>query len=337
MLGMVAEQEAVALRAYLQEALGGAVELRRCPGQPLPVYLAGTYELVCGEVLGVPAVFALLRHEAPSSPAVHAQHLTRLSEMFDRQAVLVAGSLSSRDRQRLVERGLSFVVPFTHMFLPWVGVDFRERVRRRPIRRTGDAPRQLAPTTQLVLLHALLRLGDGPLSAQGLTSALAVSAMSISRALRELEEAGLMERLDEGRKRPGRLVAPPREVWEKAQPFLASPVRSRHLVLMLSMPGAPEAGLSALSRMSELVSPPQPTVALSAEEWRAVLPTALVEPFRPGLLEDGQAVVEVWSYAPRALSAGPTVDVLSLYLTLRDTHDERVEAALQDALRSLPW
>jgi hypothetical protein len=47
--------------------------------------------------------------------------------------------------------------------------------------------------------------------------------------------------------------------------------------------------------------------------------------------------MECWAYDPRLLSDGPTVDRLSLYLSLRGTHDERIEKALTDLLEDLPW
>ena len=53
--------------------------------------------------------------------------------------------------------------------------------------------------------------------------------------------------------------------------------------------------------------------------------------------EDARARVECWTYDPHLLSDGPAVDPLSLYLSLRGTHDERVEKALAGLLEDMPW
>jgi hypothetical protein len=51
------------------------------------------------------------------------------------------------------------VVPGNQMYLPMVGVDFRERFRR-PI----EAPTQFSPATQATVLHWMLKSTDKPLT-----------------------------------------------------------------------------------------------------------------------------------------------------------------------------
>ena len=48
---------------------------------------------------------------------------------------------------------------------------------------------------------------------------------------------------------------------------------------------------------------------------------------------------EVWAYDPRLLVAAPGADVdpLSLYLSLKDHPDERVEAAAGELIRAHAW
>ena len=47
--------------------------------------------------------------------------------------------------------------------------------------------------------------------------------------------------------------------------------------------------------------------------------------------------MEAWTYPPRAVLDGPVVDRLSLFLSLRGTTDERVEAALGELLAGMKW
>jgi hypothetical protein len=47
--------------------------------------------------------------------------------------------------------------------------------------------------------------------------------------------------------------------------------------------------------------------------------------------------VEAWSYDPLILAGENFVDRLSLYLSVRETPDERIEAALNELLETLPW
>lgn len=323
------------LPAYLQEVTGQAVRLEPCPDAPLPAYLAHTFELACGDILNVPCVFATLRPDAPRAPAALEKRLARLTEALGRPAVLVLDTLPARDRQRLVARRTPFIVPFVHAYLPPALIDSRAAARPRGFPK-GAAPEALAPATQLLLLHALLTEDAADLYAQELARALDVSAMSVSRALKELEAAGLITRPREGRPRPARLTHPKRETWQQAQPLLRSPVRARYLTAARQIPGALEAGLSALGRLSDLAAG-EPTAALSAQAWREREAALEPEPYRDGALEPGHTLVEVWAYDPHVLTQGPHVDVLSLHLSLRELHDERVELALEQALKALPW
>lgn len=323
-----------AVPAYLQEVTGAPLRLEPCPDTPLPGFLAHAFGLACGDVLGVACVFATPLPDTPRAPAALEKRLGRLAEAFGRPAVLVLDDLPARDRQRLMARRVPFVVPFVHAYLP-PAIDSRERARPRGVP-SGAAPEKLAPTTQLLLLHALLTEDAGDLYAQELTGALGVSAMSVSRAFKELEAAGLITRPLEGRPRPARLTRSRRETWRLAQPLLRSPVRARYLTAARQIPGALAAGLSALGRLSDLAAG-EPTVALSAQAWRELEAELEPEAVRDGALEAHHTLVEVWAYDPRVLARGPYVDVLSLYLSLRDTHNERVEAALEQALEALPW
>jgi len=171
-----------------------------------------------------------------------------------------------------------------------------------------------------------------------LAMTLRYSQMSISRALRDLEAADLVERPAKGQKRPAKLVHGRLETWRQAQPLLQSPVRTRYATSQRNLPGALLAGIPALAAMSNIAAPRQPTVALSSKIWKKFKADAPVEPLAPGgIVEPDQMIVETWTYAPDKLSPGPTVDVLSLYLSLRDDQDERVEVALEEAMGTLKW
>ncbi|MFA7176805.1 MAG: hypothetical protein WC114_06125, partial [Smithellaceae bacterium] len=47
--------------------------------------------------------------------------------------------------------------------------------------------------------------------------------------------------------------------------------------------------------------------------------------------------IEVWSYEPALFAMDGVVDRLSLFLSLRDEEDERVEAALEQMMREMQW
>jgi 2,3-bisphosphoglycerate-independent phosphoglycerate mutase len=56
---------------------------------------------------------------------------------------------------------------------------------------------------------------------------------------------------------------------------------------------------------------------------------------------EGKYCIEVWKYSPVALTKGVTkqnnVDPLSLYLSLRENKDERIEMALEKIIENYIW
>ena len=53
--------------------------------------------------------------------------------------------------------------------------------------------------------------------------------------------------------------------------------------------------------------------------------------------EQATAQIEVWSYEPKILGDNEKVDTLSLYLSLRDSPDERIQQQLETLIREFPW
>lgn len=47
--------------------------------------------------------------------------------------------------------------------------------------------------------------------------------------------------------------------------------------------------------------------------------------------------IEIWSYSPDLLSESPVVDPLSLYLSLRNSEDERVQQQLETLIAGIKW
>ena len=97
----------------------------------------------------------------------------------------------------------------------------------------------------------------------------------------------------------------------------------------------PQAGLSALAHYSMLAEPGNVTIALSREDWKSLRQKDTVKKAMAD--EPGAVTVEVWGYPPLLFASDGCVDRLSLYLSLRDLKDERVEAALNRMLMEVSW
>jgi hypothetical protein len=299
----------------------------------LPLYLRGYYQLVLSSLFGHRLFLAIQNSDAESStPSEYARHCDVLCEILNEEVALVLPGITFYGRQQLVRLGVPFVVPHRQAFLPPRMVDLREGFPRTPEKGTV----RLAAAAQVVLLRDLLGKPIGTFSLRELAADLGYSAMTLSTVRSELEVLGLCATDQKGRSSHLVFQAKGRALWEKAEPHLRNPVRARHWVRRLhGNRKALKAGLTALAAATLVSDDPIPTFAMKAADFRAQLEKGnLVGCQGP---EDATERIESWIYDPQLLSHGPAVDTLSLYLSLRNTHDERVAGAVKRLIEEMPW
>jgi hypothetical protein len=134
-----------------------------------------------------------------------------------------------------------------------------------------------------------------------------------------------------------RMAQSPEQIWDRAMPALRSPVkRSVWVINECSAAKRPGqlAGLSALARHSMLIEPKWPVYALSAADWKAATDAGVREIPEPVA---GAQEWQLWRYSPALIPDAAMVDPLSLMLSLKDDPDDRVQLALGELKRTLPW
>ena len=320
------------LERYLYDALGirVAVVLWETEGS-MSLFLQDRYRFFRAAVLNQKCLFMVDVHAEEESPAAIRKHVEQVPGKWDGPVVYVRDRIMAYNRKRLIEHKVSFIVPGTQMYLPTLGIDLREHFRR-----FREEKRSLRPAAQAVLIHALLR-DAGNLGPTALAGILGYSVMAMSRALDDLETAELGQTTINGRERCLCLAGPKHEVWGKAQPLLRSPVVKCHAISVApnaELSGS-RAGLDALTHYTMLAEPRNSVVALGRESWKVFQQADGVK--RAMNDEPGAVTVEVWSYKPVLFAEGGWVDRLSLYLSLREVQDERVQAALDQMVKEVSW
>lgn len=320
------------LERYLDDALGirVAVVPWKTEGR-MPLFLQDRYRFFRAEALNQKCLFMVDAHAEEESPAAIRKHVEQVRQKWDGPVVYIRDRIIAYNRKRLIEHKVPFIVPGTQMYLPTLGIDLREHFRK-----LREDNRGIRPAAQAILIHALLR-DDENLGPTALAEVLGYSVMAMSRAMDELEATELGHTTTNGRERRLRLAGPKREVWEKAQPLLRSPVVKRHAIRLgpdAKLPG-PRAGLDALAHYSMLAEPGNSVIALGRENWKVMQQTGRIETSM--IDEPGTTTVEIWSYAPVLFADGGWVDRLSLSLSLRETQDERVQAALDRMVKDVSW
>jgi hypothetical protein len=288
----------------------------------LPAFLSQRYSLVAGQILRHQCVLMVPQNDAELTPATVAKHRDQLRRHFPTALVILATSrLSNHNRHRLIAQHVSFIVPGNQLFVPELALDLREHFRSEP-----DLPAEsLSPTGQVLVLAALLERLEQD-TASTLAARFHYSAMSMSRAIAELEALQLVEIEPAGKFRHFLFHLPRRELWRRTRGMLRSPVRKRRRI---RRPGGdtdlPLAGESALAERTDLSHPRIEVRAIAASDWKAFARrNDLDEPLH---WDDPAIELETWSYDPLLLGDRGEVDPISLWLSLPDSADERVGAA----------
>jgi hypothetical protein len=320
------------LESYLEAVLGISVEPRPWEkSSDLPQYLRARYRFFLVNVLGADCVLMADTDAGKQTPAVIGKHVSQVRSRHDADVVYVRQAVSSYNRKRLIEQKVPFIVPGNQMYLPGLGIDLREHLKRM-----REKKPVFSPSTQALLLYVLHKKAVTPIAPAVIAHQLGYSAMTMSRAFDELETAGIGEHSVQGKERHLQFVRSGKLLWEKVLPYLNTPVRKRRYVTS-SMPprGGYIAGQSALARYTRLSEPNATIFAFSPHEWKKqmqqgeVLDIAVPEP--------GTFEIELWKYSPAHFSKDGMVDRLSLYLSLKDSTDERVQSALDMLLEEMEW
>lgn len=316
---------------YLKETLGLTVAVKPWAGKAvLPYFLQDAYQFARIELLGAHYVLMLAREQAASAAKVRKDRDT-LEKASGEVAIYVTPALSSYERKRLVGQHVPFIVPGNQLYLPDLGIDLREYFRQR-----REAPdKGLSPATQALLISALLKPWKDEVRPAELAEGLGYTSMTLSRAVKELENTGLATVVGVGRERWLRFEDNAQAVWTKALPLLRDPVKQA--VWAMPNPSVQKqarlAGESALAYATLLAEPAHPVYAISSEQWKHAQKLGM---HAVPSAEAGACLWQIWRYDPNISPVTGSVDPLSLILSLRNERDERVQQALSEFEKGMP-
>lgn len=266
----------------------------------------------------------LLLFEQKSEVGYTPYQLRKLSERIEStihlSPVFYYSQLPTFMRDRLVEQGVYFIVADKYAFIPTLIINRKEREARQQS--------VLSPATQYILLYHLQVESINGKSIKELESLVPYKYKTISNSLSHLKQLGFLS-LTGDREKEIEIHVGNREIWHEAQDLLINPIKS-FCYSTTELNEGVIGGISALSHYSMLAPEDVPTRVITSEKFTELRKNGF--PFLP--VEDFQRV-EVWKYPP--LCDSGYVDKLSLYLTLKDDKDPRVENELENMINEMPW
>lgn len=237
-------------------------------------------------------------------------------------AILVIENLDSYQRRVLIDSRINFIVPDKQIYLPSLGILLNERglgVRKYE-------SEKLSAVAVAVIVFQLTKRNLQGKSVSQVAEAMGYSVKTLSLAVNELEQHGLVSFRQEGRKKLLDFTLSPKEMWEKMYALSESPVEKRMYTTEASIMSeiGVKASDTALSEVSMLVPPRQPVYAVYGRNPR--LNELSLNP------NDGTAIIEVWKTDPKLTAVNGNMDIFSLALSYKGEDDPRVKKEIDKIL-----
>ena len=297
----------------------------------IPLYLAKVFQIRQTRLWGQLVYLAMTAPEQHIDTVQLTKFRAVLSEKLEQPVILVLPAVTAHTRKRLIQKNVPFIVPGRQLYLPMLLADLREQYPA-PVRMHAA---HFSWVAQVIVLRHLLHhdVTDKPLSE--VARLLGYSRMAISTAADELVTMKCCEPIGKGRARTLYFHGSAQVIWEEAVLRMRSPVKKTYYLATLDTPleALPHAGMTALGEKTDIAANSPETVASSMAEVRAAA-EPLATHFRESA-EDAEAILEGWAYVPTLLTNGTAVDSLSLYLSLKNQPDERIQMALEKLLKVL--
>jgi len=229
-------------------------------------------------------------------------------------------------RERFISQGVYFIVSDKYAFLPSLIANVR-------VKEKGRQPMKLIPAAQYFLLYYLLENKDcKEFTIRELERILPYNYLAISRAIINLENLQLCKVIkDSDGTKNIFFEYTKRELWEKSQKFLSSPVKKILYSDKMQEDTFSISGINALSHYSRLNPETYDTIAV----WDRLFSGLSIQYNEI----EGIYKIEIWKY-PTFMphqSDKKIVDKLSLYLSMKDDPDARVEKELEKLIENMPW
>ncbi|GHS90716.1 hypothetical protein FACS1894203_0060 [Bacteroidia bacterium] len=229
------------------------------------------------------------------------------------------------ERERFISQGVYFIVSDKYAFLPSLIANIKAK-------NVAKQSAGLTPAAQYLFLYYLLDNSNVEYTIRQLETILPYNYLAISRAVINLENLQLCKskKDDTGTKiicfEHSRC-----ELWENAQKYLSSPIKK-----ILYSDSLPEgdfsiSGINALSHYSHLNPEQYATMAI----WDKTFSELSMQCNEI----EGNYKIEIWKYPAFMpnISDNKIVDKLSLFLSLKEEPDARVEKELEILIENMSW
>ena len=291
--------------------------------------LRKAYQFYEIKLLGDNYLLMKVLQETPNIDQLKKQ-IERVTDASCKKAILLFKEISRYRRRSLIEKRIPFIIENGQMYLPFIGLDVKKGHEY-----TKQEIKQFTSPAQVAFLYFLYHQ-DEVINVTEFSKKIGVNEMTASRALNELYQANLVTFViggKTGKSKQYKRIADP-IYFKIGKQYLKTPVK-KVIYVASTFLDAPYAGLDLLARKSQLNAPSHQVRAIDRkrlEEYHLNILTNKDE-----IKDNYLTELQLWDYDPTLFCKNLYVDLVSLYVSLKEETDERVMQALEETMRGEPW
>ena len=287
----------------------------------LPMYIAGSYDFVIAILNGCRCIMLSPTEELVTIPALKKQ-IKRIQEIENLPVVIKLSGISLYKRKKMIASGIPFITG-KQAFLPFMGTFLTQENEE-----VVEVNKLMFSAQQLALMY--LYNNSKKLYVSDATKKLPFTAMTMSRAVKQLEATGLFYTTKDGVNKVIESDYNGMKLYEKIKEYMTSPVRKIGYLNKAELTADMVlAGDSVLAEATMLNPNRVMTYAIYTKSFvKQKLVNELIDP-------DEQVRVELWEYDPKQFSEDKMADRLSVALSFAGNEDERIEEAIEELLEGV--
>jgi hypothetical protein len=308
----------------------------------LPMFITEAYKLYEAVLLNRELILVELRNNEDFSILQLEKHCQLLKTVFNKKIVFIIPALAAYNRKRLIEKGINFIVPDKQLFLPELLIDLRESYTNPRAKQKNE---KLLPSAQFLVIYQIVnRYNKWKIeehSFKEIASKLNYTPMAITNAIDNLKYHDIVDVAGDKEKYI-KFRFERHELWNY---LLRSNLLINPVLKTVFVDELPKGVYMLHSNASAL--PEYTSLNPSSQKYYAIEKTVFYglkknNPLLNTNDYEGNYALEVWKYNPYPLieeinNDDSVVDPLSLYLSLKDSHDERIEMGLEQIIDNFIW
>lgn len=314
----------------LKKIFGEDIVYEKLKDKPKVALFLAKRDMYRVEIGGIAFVLVQVRQQEEFGTVALKKQKSLYEEQLQCNVAYCFEGISKSQRDSLIKSKVPFVALPEQIYLPFLGVALSNNFKKEKNVNT----KKMMPATQSLFLYLLYQKERYVLKSVA-AEKLGLTRTSITRASEQLLAMGLLEQEKVGKEVRMSRKGSSREMWERAKPYLISPVQKKMVVRAKDIKERVlNAGETALSNYSLLNAPKLRTVAI----YKGVIDDKDVEEI-DARWEDADELMEIelWKYDPFLFAQGDNVDAVSLACSMAGCEDERVEMALDEMMEEIQW